>query len=261
MSTRTFALGPLPFYGRGSSPSPRVVALHGWQRTGRDFDWMLTDPAYAEVGVLTLDLPGFGETPLPDSGWGTPEYADALAEALRSKNLGPMLVVGHSMGGRVGLRFAARHPELVSGLVLTAAPLTRATDGPTRKPALGFRAAKALHRIGIVSEPRMEAARQKYGSVDYRTAGPTLRPVLVRTVNEDYDADLTVVSGLGVPIALVWGALDTAAPAAQVETLRRRLGPIVVTVGDGKGHDTPVEMRPELTAAVRAVLAAAGERS
>lgn len=253
---RSVALGELPIFGRGTSTAPGILALHGWQRTGRDFDWLLADPELAEVGVMAVDLPGFGQTTLPQKPvWGTPEYAAELAASLKAKSIGPVVILAHSFGGRVAVRLAARHPELVKGLVLTGVPLIRTQRTTSSKPALGFRVAKRLNRLGVLPDSVMNKARQKHGSADYRAAGPILRPTFVKTVNENYDADLAIVGALGIPIALVWGANDSDAPTEQVAALTERLTPIVVTVGEGRGHDTVKEMRAELRAAIDAVLA------
>src|SRR4051794_37954555 len=96
----------------GEGP-PQVVALHGWQRSHKDFAAVLRG-----YDAIALALPGFGASPAPPEGWGTPAYADALLATIRDC-APPVVVVGHSFGGRVAVRVAATHPELVKALVLT----------------------------------------------------------------------------------------------------------------------------------------------
>lgn len=256
-AARTVALGDLPIVGRSSSANPVVLALHGWQRSARDFDWLLAEPALSESGVVALDLPGFGGTAGPPPGdqpWGTVEYAEALAKALDSKGWNNLVVLGHSFGGRVAVRLAARRPDLVAGLVLTGAPLIRQNRGAGKAP-LVYRLARKLRKVGVLPEAVLEKARQKYGSADYRMAGPVLRPILVRTVNEHYEEDLAAIRQ---PVALVWGAADTAAPASQVDVLSDLLDAVHQVVAEGHGHDTPRELPGELARAVQIVLAESG---
>jgi 3-oxoadipate enol-lactonase len=68
-------------------------------------------------GAVRHEIRGFGDTPLPPSG----SYSDAddLAATLSE----PSALVGASFGGLVCLDVAARHPQLVSELVLLGAPL------------------------------------------------------------------------------------------------------------------------------------------
>jgi len=180
---------------------PKVVALHGWARSGRDFVDLLDG-----VDAVALHLPGFGIAETPAEAWGTPEYADHVITAL--EETGPVVLVGHSFGGRVAVRIAARRPDLVRGLVLTGVPLVRAT--PARRPALGYRVVRWLARRGLVSQARLDRQREKHGSADYRAATGVMRDVLVRVINEDYRDDLARVAA---PTRLVWGERDDQAPA------------------------------------------------
>jgi pimeloyl-ACP methyl ester carboxylesterase len=106
---------------------------------------------------------------------------------------------------------------------------------------------RTLHRVGIVSEARMEALRQKYGSADYRNAQGVMRGVHVRVVNETYDAQIAAIR---CPTELVWGDDDTAAPLAVAEELARRIPEARLTVLPGAGHLTPTSSAVALRAAL-----------
>ena len=217
---------------------PRVVALHGWGRSGADFV-----PVLAGLDAVAIHLPGFGPTAVPDSVWGTEQYAELVAEAIET--FAPVVVVGHSFGGRIAVRLAARHPELVSGLVLTGAPLVRLA--PTGKPRLSYRLAKWANSIGILSDSAMEARRRKAGSADYNAAQGVMRDIMVKTVNENYDVDLAALS---TPTWMVWGENDTAAPTAAGKVASERIRGARWAVVPGEAH----LLTPALGAAVRAAV-------
>lgn len=214
---------------------PRVVALHGWGRNGNDFDRILSG-----LDAVAIHLPGFGPTSPPESVWGTQQYADLVARAIRP--FGPVVVVGHSFGGRIAVRLAARYPELVSALVLTGAPLVRLA--PTRKPSASYRLAKWLHARGILSDARMDAMRQARGSADYNAAQGIMRDIMVTVVNENYDTDL---AALRMPVSMVWGENDTAAPTAAGLVASTRIAGATWQVVPGAEH----LMQGELEVAVR----------
>lgn len=207
----------------GKEPA-RVLALHGWGRSGADFSRVLEG-----LDALAIHLPGHGPTPPPPAAWGSVEYADHLAEAL--VGTGPYLVVGHSFGGRVAVRLAARHPELVSSLVLTGVPLVRASAPP--RPALRVRLLKRLRAVGVVPASVVERARRNAGSADYRAAQGVMRDVLVRLVNEDYREDL---EALHLPVAMVWGELDDAAPVAGARLAAGLVAGARLEVVPAEGH-------------------------
>jgi pimeloyl-ACP methyl ester carboxylesterase len=201
---------------------PRVLALHGWGRTRADWLPALVAPA------LAADLPGFGASPPPPVGWGSREYAELLAPVLAG---GGWTLAGHSFGGRVAVHLAAGWPDLVEKLVLTGVPLLRkASDG---KAPLGFRLAKKANQLGLLSDERMEAERQKRGSADYRAATGVMRDTLVRLVNEDYRDLLPRITA---PVDLVWGAGDTAAPMPMAQEAQGLFPKADLVVSESSGH-------------------------
>ena len=202
---------------------PRVLALHGWGRTRAD--WL---PALTGTAALAVDLPGFGASPAPAVAMGSRDYAELLAPLLAE---GGWTVAGHSFGGRVAVRLAHGWPSLVDKVVLTGVPLLRpASSG---KAPLAFRLAKKAHALGLLSDEKMEAERRKRGSADYRAAEGVMRDTLVRLVNEDY-RDL--LAGIIVPVELVWGAKDTAAPLPMVQEAARLFPSATLTVSESSGH-------------------------
>jgi pimeloyl-ACP methyl ester carboxylesterase len=207
----------------GATP-PAVVALHGWQRSGGDFVGLL-----AGLDAVAPNLPGFGATEEPPTVWGTEDYAELVAEAIAP--FAPLVVVGHSFGGRVAVRLAARHPELVSGLVLTGVPLVRL--GTPTKPRLSFRIVRSLTKAHLLPQSVLENQRRKHGSRDYNAASGIMRGIMVRAVNEDYSDDL---SALDLPVRMVWGEFDTEAPTAAGEAASGMIRGATFRVVHGQAH-------------------------
>jgi pimeloyl-ACP methyl ester carboxylesterase len=70
--------------------------------------------------VLAVDLPGFGlSDPLPDSS-GFDDYLDALGKVISRETTGPLVLVGHSMGGQVAAGLALTNPSRVVAAILIA---------------------------------------------------------------------------------------------------------------------------------------------
>jgi len=247
MTLRTHLDGAV-FAEHLSGRVPAILALHGW---GRDRHDLL--PALQGREVVAVDLPGFGSSPSPPGAWGAREYAERAASAIVEMGGGPYVVVGHSFGGRVAVCLAAEHPGLVAGLVLAGVPLFRSIAG--RRPSLRYRAVRAARRFGLVPQSRLDAARQRYGSADYKAATGVMRDVLVRVVNEDYRAELGRIE---CPVAFCWGANDTAAPPAMAREAAGMVSRVVrVEVVEGAGHDVHRDAPERLNAAVDAVADAA----
>jgi pimeloyl-ACP methyl ester carboxylesterase len=217
--------------------TPTVLALHGWSRSRRDFSAVLAPPEVEPLDAIALDLPGFGSTPAPPEAWGSRQYAELVAEVLPDMAR-PVVVLGHSFGGRVALQLAAARPDDVAALVLTGVPLVR-PEGKGPRPPLPFTAGRLLRRAGLLSESRMEALRRRYGSTDYRAAEGVMRQVLVRLVNERYDE---VLAKVRCPVILVWGDDDSVTPIDMARTAEGRFADARLVVAPGAGHLTPLSI-------------------
>jgi pimeloyl-ACP methyl ester carboxylesterase len=114
-------------WGRPDVPAC-VVLVHGLGSSSHI--WDLAAPLLAEdvdVRVVALDQRGHGVSEQPDSGYDFPSVvADLLAFLDAVSITQPALLVGHSWGSSVVLRFAASHPDRSAGLVLI--------DGGTGSP-------------------------------------------------------------------------------------------------------------------------------
>lgn len=104
-----------------------VVLLHGLASQRRF--WNLVVRRLAGVPVLALDARGHGDSAQPDTGYDLATVADDVVSAMRAAGLQRAVVAGHSWGGAVALTVAARHPELVAGVV--------ALDGGFAEPGRG----------------------------------------------------------------------------------------------------------------------------
>ena len=94
-----------------------VVLLHGYLENLNVWD-DFTGLLQGHVRVISPDLPGHGISEIKGDTHTMEFLADVVAAALRELGVEKCTPVGHSMGGYVALALAARHPELLDGLVL-----------------------------------------------------------------------------------------------------------------------------------------------
>ena len=139
-------------------------------------------------------------------------------------------------------------------LALIGVPLVR--PGNPGQPATAFRVARRLHRFGALSDERMEGFRQKYGSADYRATSGVMREVFVRVVNETYDDQL---DRLAMPVRLLWGANDSAAPLEQAQIAYGRLADrgadVQLRVLEDVGHHVMAERPQDVRQLIEELLA------
>jgi pimeloyl-ACP methyl ester carboxylesterase len=244
---RAFSQGSIFGETYGEGPV-RVLWLHGWQRSHLDFAAAGALAAREGIASLAVDLPGFGASPLSPRAGGAALYAELLVPVLEDL-AAPVLLVGHSFGGRVATVVSDQYPAMVKGLVLTGVPLVRLAT--SRRAPTGYRLVRRLRHLGLVSERRLESARQRYGSADYRQASGLLRDILVTSVNESYEENL---SRLRVPVSLLWGSEDRDVPVEVARRARDLLGnspDVRLEEVAGAGHLLPTQRPDALVAAVR----------
>lgn len=104
---------PLAFTDIGSGPP--LVLLHAFPLDRRM--WDPQRPLSEKHRVITVDLPGFGESPV-EPGFSMDTAADRIAELLDSRKLETSAVGGLSMGGYVALAFSRRHARRLTHLIL-----------------------------------------------------------------------------------------------------------------------------------------------
>jgi pimeloyl-ACP methyl ester carboxylesterase len=101
----------------GPEDGPRLVFLHGL--FGAAANWRTTMNAFKDrYQILAYDQRGHGRSFQPESGYAPEDYASDLAEILEELKWSEIHLVGHSMGARNALQFAADHPRWVSQLVI-----------------------------------------------------------------------------------------------------------------------------------------------
>lgn len=114
-----------------------VVLLHGLASNARIWDGVAPRLAGGGLRVVALDQRGHGESEQPDSGYDFATVCRDLEAALAGLGLDRPVVVGHSWGADVGLRYAADRPAAVAGLALVDGALLGVAEwaGASREQA------------------------------------------------------------------------------------------------------------------------------
>ena len=136
----------------GPAGAPTIILLHGWTVTGA-LNWFRTfEPLSKKYHVVTLDHRGHGRGIRSQERFRLEEVADDVAALAELLGIDSAIVAGYSMGGTVAQLTARRHPDLVSGLVLSA---TWSRMPPNRRDTRLLRmAGRAAAPTKLLSEQR-----------------------------------------------------------------------------------------------------------
>ncbi len=104
------------FYNENGSGQP-VVFIHGFCETHKIWN-QIAGKLVHSFRVITLDLPGFGESKLLPSPFSLQDIADEIHDLLTKLNIGNPVIIGHSLGGYVTLSYVKRYKSELKGFGL-----------------------------------------------------------------------------------------------------------------------------------------------
>ncbi len=220
-----------------------------------------------EFRVITLDLPGFGDSEqLPETrfSYDFPSFVDIVLDVAASRGAMRFSLCGHGLGGTIALHIASRHADLVERLVLvsplvyeTQRGLARIGSAPVvgtffvkqllgRRLFLTFQRSALRHAGQVPPEERLQAQFSRFSRPSARSSTAA---TLANT--RDLRSSIACVPLVRAPALVVWGATDRVSPLEHGRRIVRELSGARFDVLDA-GH-TPQEEVPE--AFVSSVLA------
>ena len=191
-------------YGEGKD----ILLLHGW---GQNIEMMkmLGDNFSNRCRITILDFPGFGQSSEPKEAWSIDDYSNMLEMFVREVGIKKPIIMGHSFGGRVAIRYSAHNP--IEKLVLFGSPCIRVDEELplSTKILKGLKKLPGMNALG-------EYMKKYIGSRDYKAASPVMRQTLVNVVNEDLSE---YAKDIEEPTLLIWGEYDEEAPVEEAKML------------------------------------------
>jgi pimeloyl-ACP methyl ester carboxylesterase len=251
-----------------------VVFVHGlagcWQH------WLENlAPLARRHHVIALDLPGFGCSEAPPGGLSISGIADTIDGLCELLGIGPVTLVGNSMGGMIAAVLALEHPARVERLVLVDAAGLSIADAPALflrsivrlvaafgatgpigdRRVLRRRRARQLLVGGVVRHPSLIADDLLAQTPD-GTGAPAFRPAVDAMLKHDLR---TRLSELSQPTLICHGRNDLLVPVKDAVEFNRLIPGSDLLVFDDTGH-MPMLERPRSFNAALAGFARPEER-
>jgi pimeloyl-ACP methyl ester carboxylesterase len=226
-------------YGEAGTGAP-VLFLHGWGLDQKAYKRGLSRLVAVGLRVIAPALPGFGGTPaMPDHNCTIGSYGAWLARFVEAVGVHePVLVIGHSFGGGVGICLACDHPDKVRGLVLVnsigASAWSRhgsvvysMAQRPLWDWGLHFQA--DLWPLGQARRVLPVIVAEALPNIRHEPLAFWRSAQLARCA--DLTAQLETLKHRGLPIVVLWGSRDRIITRAAFDQMCDLLGkPDTVTV-------------------------------
>lgn len=195
-------------YSRSKVGDSAILFLHGWRSEAGAWRVIVDSGQWTvNSSIYCLDFPGFGKSQTPKVAMTVGDYAEIVKEFIEKLDLKNVIIVGHSFGGRVGIKLAAQNPNLISKLVLVDAAGF----------AMNSRRKSQMKLIAKILKPFfkpqfMQGLRKKIykviGAEDY-VATPELQKTFVNVTSEDLTGDMKKIT---CPALIITGEQDQDTP-------------------------------------------------
>lgn len=151
----------------GARAAPPLLLLHGGAANSHWWDWLAPELARSSR-VLALDFPGHGGSAHPrPPHYRMQDFVAAVEGFAERLGLYSLNLVGHSMGGKVGMLVAAQHPRRVRSLVIVDATPDVSAYGLTEMRRIGGRPQRLF--------PSPQAAARAFRLIPPETVAPLTR--------------------------------------------------------------------------------------
>ncbi|HUS78455.1 MAG TPA: alpha/beta hydrolase [Patescibacteria group bacterium] len=230
---------------------PKLVFIHSMGMDARGFD-ITSRSMQGEYQILALDILDHGNSESPKEPVSLPEHADIMRDCYRQMGFFPTVLVGHSVGGMMGMVLAAEYPEDFKGMVLVdIAPFTmsegRERDPRPQPPDLFASEDEARayfrERYNDMTEESIEN-RVKYSLVKDEEGNYRRKPS-GEMIRGGLSTDLwPFVERMSTPCLLLKGGDSTLVTDETLQRMKKTVPDLKVVEVEGVGHMVP-QGKPE----------------
>lgn len=237
---------------------PPLLLLHAFPFDRRF--WRSVSPAlHGHRRVISLDVRGFGESSLGESGFTIDDLADDVAVLADAVGLDRFTLGGLSMGGYIALAFAARHGNRLDGLIL--ADTKAGSDTPdarnardhaifqVRAEGLSPYLEKLLPKL--LGPATSDEIRQQARALATQNAEAVVATLAVLRDRPDRRSQLTSIA---CPTLIIVGEADAITPPAEAEAMAAAIPRSRLVRLPGAGHLPNIETPQLFTDALLAFL-------
>ena len=207
-----------------------VVLMHGW---GQNVEMMqhIQDYLKDHFTVYNIDFPGFGLSEDPDYSYSTTDYTQWFKEFLMNFNIVNPILIGHSFGCRIAIRYASEN--CVYKMILTGAAGLRNKRGLNYYfKVYSYKAMKQAFKLPIIKNYRHKFEK-KSGSSDYQNAQGVMKSTFVNVVNENV---LPLLEKVSCEVLLVFGEVDDDTPVWMGKIMEEKMQNATLVVFEKQGH-------------------------
>lgn len=195
-----------------------IIILHGWGLNGAKYSELSALLKKEGYLVYAPDFPGFGSEPLKKESMILDDYVEFLKDYINENKIENPILIGHSFGGRVALKYAWKHKDKISKVILSGAPIIRYV--PFSKKIVGgviSASGKLLNFFPVcIKNPLRKVLYCSIGEWDYYKSGK-LKETFKNIISEDL---IQFMREVKTPVGLIWGEEDSITPVSIADKIK-----------------------------------------
>ena len=208
-----------------------VLFLHGWRSNKQIWSAVIEGLKDLKIEMVAVDLPGFGKSQISSAPMTVEDYADIVAALIKKLDLKNVVVVGHSFGGRVGIKLSSEYPESISKLILVDSAGFPIKASKKKLFALAAKIIKPFFKPKAMQGLRKKVYQQ-IGAEDY-VATPQLQKTFINITSEDLSEDL---KNIQTPTLIINGENDTDTPVEFGKRMSSLINHSKLIILNNAGH-------------------------
>lgn len=203
-----------------------IVFLHGWGADKNSFLWLKDN--FQDKSLIFLDFPGFGESPEPSKAYGVSDYVSELKNLLDNYEIESLILVGHSFGGRVAIKFSFLYQNDYKNFKICL------VDSAGIKPRRGIKYYFHYYRYKFYKKFLPNSKKiSNFGSPDYKKLSKIMKHTFIRVVNEDLTNNLKFITAKTL---IIWGNKDTETKMYMAKKLNKLINNSRLEILADSGH-------------------------
>lgn len=206
-----------------------IVFLHGWGSEALHLKSIFENCA----NFIAIDLPGFGKSDLPQGAWSIKDYSELLNNLLQKLGIQNPILVGHSVGGNIAIKYAVYHK--VKKLIIIAGAGIRKKTFKIYFYWVMTKILKIFFYLPGLNLLRDKLRRRFYkaiGAEDYIESGK-LKESFKRIIKEDLSEDMKKIKAETI---LIWGKNDKDALLKNGQLMRKLIDNSKFFIIKNAGH-------------------------
>lgn len=208
-----------------------IILLHGWGTSKKTFHH-LVEEIKSGYEVHTIDLIGFGKSDEPYKPMTLNDYVYFLRDYILRNNLNNPILLGHSFGGRIIIKYASIYEDIDKIILVDSAGIKKRLNIKTKYKIYRYKFLKKWFKL-INNKSKYQKLINQSGSNDYKNATDIMKRTLSLVINEDLKK---YIKKIKQETLIIWGKDDKVTPYKDALYMKKHIKNSGLVTIENTGH-------------------------